>query len=382
MGKIRIKFGDLNFSEEVIRDISEVIRSNHITEGKKVREFEENWGALFGYKHNIMVSSGTTADTAACLALYDFGAKQGDEIIAPALAFAAVGESIEMAGFKPAFVDIERETLNINPRKIEENICPRTKAIMAVHTMGKPCDMDAICSIAKNKNLFVIEDSCEAHGAKFKDRYVGNWGDMATFSYYVAHLICTGEGGMVSTNRADLEQIIRSIKSHGRNPSSVYFDHIRLGFNGKTTDIAATLGLPQIKNFQNIFYIRKRNLYDLLDATKDLSKFAYFNSENKDEVVCPHAFSITLKEPRLNASALRHFLEDRGIECKINFRSMPTQQRAFKSLGHSLGDFPEAEYVGDNGLHIGIHQYLKREENNDDIKYISDVLHDYFSKFQ
>ena len=153
------------------------------------------------------MSSGTSADIAACMTLYDFGAKRGDEVIVPALAFAAVGNSVLAAGLTPRFVDIEKDTMNINPYKIDEKINDKTKAVMAVHTMGKPCEMDVICDIAERNNLKVIEDCCEAHGARYKGKIVGHWGDVATFSAYAAHLICCGEGGMSSTNNKEIAEV-------------------------------------------------------------------------------------------------------------------------------------------------------------------------------
>jgi len=374
---MQIKFGDLKIGEKAKKHLEEVIESNFISGGPKVKALEEGWGKLFDYEYNLAVSNGTDADTAACMCLYDFGAKRRDEIIAPALAFAAVGNSILSAGFIPKFVDIEKETLNINPDKIEKAINKKTKGIMAVHTMGKPCDMDKIIIIAKKNNLFVIEDACEAHGAKYKNEFIGNFGDVATFSFYVAHLISCADGGMLSTNRKDVYDILDSVKNHGRKPGSLYFDHIRHGLNFRINDLTASVGLPQIEDFWDIFNKRKHNLNYLLDKTKDLEDFAYFNLEEDHEIVCPHAFSLTLKNPKFNYLKLYSYLEEKGIQCKRNFGSMPTQHKAFDFLGHKLGDFPESEYVGDNGLHFGIHQYLSRE----DLDYASKILHNYFEKF-
>jgi dTDP-4-amino-4,6-dideoxygalactose transaminase len=375
---MRIEFGDLVLNEIAEKNLKEVLRTNWVTGGPRVEQFEKEWSDLFNYKFSVSMDNGTSADMACCMTLYDLGAKRGDEIIVPALAFAASGNSILAAGFTPVFVDIKRETLNIDPAKIQEKITDKTRAIMAVHTMGKPCDMDAINDIAKKNNLFVIEDSCEAHGAKYKGKFIGHLGDMAAFSFYAAHLICCGEGGMVSTNSAKISGLLDSVKSHGRKPGSLYFDHIRFGLNFKMNDLEASIGLSQINDFWNIFNKRKENLYYLLDKLKDLEKFAFFNSEEEYEVVCPHAFSVTLKDRKYNLNELYKFLESNSIKCKRNFGSMPTQHKAFEFLGYKLGDFPEAEYVGNNGLHFGIHQYLKE----DDLDYISDKLHEYFSRFQ
>ncbi|MEK6879721.1 MAG: DegT/DnrJ/EryC1/StrS family aminotransferase [Nanoarchaeota archaeon] len=376
MNKYRIKFGDGIINEIAKKHLQDCINAHWISQGPKVTEFENKWGELFGYKYNIAVSNGTDADIHACAALYDLGAQRGDEIIAPALAFIAIGNSILASGFKPVFVDVEKHTLNINPNLIEEKITPKTKAIMVVHTMGKPCEMEKIIELAKKHNLFVIEDSCEAHGATYKGKIIGSFGDLSTFSCYAAHLIWSGEGGMISTNSEDIANILKSARNHGRE--SIYFDHVRFGLNSRMSDLHASVGLGSLTEFKKIFNKRKENLYHLLDKTKDLQELAFFNLEEPHEIVAPHAFSITLKDPKYNYNELYSFLESVGIQCKRNFGSIPTQHKAFSFLGYKFGDFPEAEYIGDNGLHIGVHQYLSL----DDLNYISDKLHEYFNKFK
>ena len=146
--KRKISFGDLVVSEKSKEHLEDCVKTNRISGGLKVPQLEKKWEELFGYKYNLAVNNGTGADIAACMTLYDFGAQPGDEIIAPAMAFVAVGNSIRAAGFTPTFVDIKRDTLNINPNLIEEKITPKTRAIMAVHTMGKPCDMEKITTLA------------------------------------------------------------------------------------------------------------------------------------------------------------------------------------------------------------------------------------------
>ncbi len=374
---MRIEFGDLRLGEETRQHLLDVLSTNWASMGPKVKKFEEEWSNLFSYKHSVSMSSGTDGNINSCLVLYDYGAQRGDEVILPALSFISPANGVLAAGFTPVFVDIERETLNINPRKIEEKITPKTRAIIAVHTMGKPCEMSAIVEIAKKHNLIVIEDACEAHGARHKGKFVGHWSDMAIFSYYAAHLICCAEGGMISTNNDEIAKILRSTRSHGRKDGSLYFDHVRLGLNSKMNDLEASLGLEGIKNFWDVFNKRKENIYYLLKRLADLEQFAYFNSESDDEIVSPHAFSVTLKDPRYNCTAFADFLTAKSINQKRNFGSIPTQHRAFAFLGHVLGEFPEAEYVGNNGIHFGIHQFLSRE----DLDYISDVLHEYFTQF-
>ena len=377
VNKMEVTFGTLKIDGAMKRNFREVFKAHWVTQGQMVKRFEDEWGRLFDYNYNVAMANGTCADIAACMALYDFGAKRSDEIIAPALAFAAVGNSILAAGFNPVFVDIERETLNINPRKIDEKITPKTKAIMAVHTMGKPCEIDTIAEIAKKHGLCVIEDACEAHGAKYKGKYVGHWGDMATFSYYAAHLICSGEGGMVSTNNEQIASVLRSVRTHGRKDNDLYFDHIRYGLNLRMNELEASVGLSGIAKFGKVFNKRKRNLNYLLKQTKDLREFAFFNAEGPHDSVTAHAFSITVRDPKYDLKALEKYLAENKVQCKRNFGSMPTQHAAFAFMNHQLGEFPESEYVGNNGIHVGIHQDLTKGH----LDYVSELLHNYFEKF-
>ncbi len=371
---MRVSFGDLRVSEKAKKNLQEVVDSNFISGGPKVKKLEEAWGKLFDYKHNLAVTSGTGADMAACMTLYDYGAKRGDEIIVPALAFAATANSILAAGFIPKFVDVNVETLNIDPKQIESAINNKTRAIMAVHTMGKPCDMDKIGELAKKYDLKVIEDCCEAHGASKDGKFVGHFGDVATFSYYVAHVISCGDGGMLSTDDEEMYDVLTSIKYHGRKPKSLYFDHIRHGMNFRMNDLTASIGLPEMESFWDIFSKRKENLEYLLEKTKDLSDFAHFNLQEEGEITSPHAFSLTLKNPAHDYKKFYEFLQSNEIQCKRNFGSMPTQHRAFAFMEHKIGEFPNAEYVGNNGLHFGVHQFLSKE----DLDYASEKVHEFF----
>jgi len=371
---MRISFGDLKIGDIGKRYIKRALDKNWVSEGVNVKEFEQKFAQKFGYKHAIATSSGTDAGICSCASLYDFGAKRGDEIIVPALTFVASANSILAAGFVPKFVDINVETLNIDPSKIEEAITDKTRAIMVVHLMGKPCRMDSILKIAKAYNLRIIEDACEAHGAVYKGKVVGTLGDMGIFSFYAAHLIICGEGGMVVTNNDEITNVIKSVKSHGRPPNSVYFDFQRIGFNSRMNDLEAAIGLEGLEHFDEIFNKRKKNLYKLLELTEELSNYCHFLKEEEFEKISPHAFPLVLKDKKYDCTRLYSYLESKGIQCKTLFGSLPTQHKAFKFLGYKYGQFPVSEYVGKNGLHFGIHQYL----SDDDLTYISDTLKRYF----
>ncbi len=377
MSKPSYTFGDIRPGPRARHLLMEAIESGWISAGKNVALFEQRYRETFGYHEAVAVSSGTAAVFTAVAALHDLGGAWGDEIIVPALSFVATANAVAAAGFTPVFVDIDRATLNIDPKLIEAAITPKTRGIVVVHTMGKPCDMDAIQDVATKHKLHVIEDACEAHGAKYGDRFVGALGAFGAFSFYAAHLICAGEGGMVTAQNADLAALARSVRSHGRPDGTIYFQFDRFGFNTKMNDLEAAVGVEGIENFQDTFDKRKKNLNYLLEGMKDLEHVFYLTKEEPWETISPHAFQMTLKEdiPIVFQDFHAH-LEKQGIQTKLNFGSLPTQHRAFERLGHKKGDFPEAEYVGDRGLHVGCHQYLEKKH----LDYLLEVVHDYVTK--
>ena len=375
---MRINFGEIRLGSVSKANLLVAIERNWITQGKLVDTFEKQWNNKFGYADSVAMSSGTDADINACLCLYDFGAERGDNIICPALTFIATANAILFAGFIPNFVDINRETLNIDETKIESAINKHTRAIMVTHVMGKPCEMDAIMDISRRHNLFVIEDSCEAHSMKYKEKYTGLIGDISTFSFYAAHILVSGEGGMCSTKHSNIGDILRSTRNHGRPPGTKYFNFIRTGLNSRMTDLSAAIALGELDQIDNIIAIRRSNKKKLDDYLSDLYSVFYTHHEEDYEYISPHAFPLIFKEDNENRyNNLYTFLTDSGIECKTLFSSVPTQHRAFNFMGYKLGDFPEAEFIGRNGLHFGLHQYL----SENDLVYISDTIHRWVKKY-
>jgi dTDP-4-amino-4,6-dideoxygalactose transaminase len=358
----RIEFGELRIGDTARAHLIDVCDTSWASMGPKVEQFEKEWSDLFLYKDSVAVSSGTDACINACLALYDIaGASRGDEVIVPALSFIATSNAVRMAGFTPVFVDIEKETLNIDPSKIEDSITEKTRAIMVVHTMGRPCDMTAIVEIAHKHGLRIIEDACEAHGALHKLKRIGHFGDMTCFSFYVAHLVCCGEGGIVSTNDESIAQVLRSTRSHGRPFDSIYFDHQRAGINSKMNDLEASIGLEGIENFHDTFNTRKHTMIRFRMACLGFEDVVWFSEEEARDFNCPHGFSITAQKEG-DIVKVTDCLDRYNIHWKRNFGCIPTQHAAFSDMGYSLGDFPNAEWVGENGIHIGCHQYLSEED--------------------
>ncbi|MFA5087933.1 MAG: DegT/DnrJ/EryC1/StrS family aminotransferase [Candidatus Omnitrophota bacterium] len=380
---MKVSFGTMSITESAKKRINSLLESGRVSSGATVSEFEEKYAELIGSKEAVAVSSGTDADILALAVLYDFGAKRGDEVIVPALSFVATGNAVLHAGFIPRFVDVDRKTLNIVPEKIEKALTKKTRAILPVHLMGKPAEMDKINEIARRHKLYVIEDAAEAHGGVYRGKNIGTWGDMAAYSLYVAHIISTVEGGIVVTDRGDFAEILRSLRSHGRfckckqcimnsgavtcekrfkNGGDWRFFFERIGYSSKMNELEAAIGLGNLERYREILTKRQQNLRYLL---KNFTRFSpHLNTivEEEYEEIGPHAFPIVLGEKTpFTRDQFVDFIRKRGIDSRNLFLSMPTQCPGFQFLKNKLGDFPEAEFVGNNGIHIGVHQDLTQE---------------------
>jgi dTDP-4-amino-4,6-dideoxygalactose transaminase len=371
----KVPFGTVSITPKARILIDDALDKKWVTRGQYVKEFEEKFAGLFGAKEGIAVSSGTDADAISCAVLYDYGAERGDEIIVPALSFVATGNSVLQAGFKPVFVDVKRETLNIDVDKIEEKITPRTKGIMPVHLMGKPAEMDTIMAIAKKHNLIVIEDAAEAHGAEYKGRLIGTIGHMAAYSLYAAHIVTTIEGGIIITNDSKMAEACRSLRNHGMVNK---FDFNRIGFSAKMNEIEAAVGLGNIEIFEGILEKRRRNLIYLIEKFQKFNDYFIILKEEEHEKIGPHAFSIILRENCLfTKDQFVAYLDEKGIDSRNLFFSMPTQCPSYQFLNHQLGDFPEAEYCSDHGTHIGIHQDIELDQ----LDYVADSVAEFLTSY-
>lgn len=370
----RIDFGHIEIGELARKYLNEALDRKWISEGPNVKKFEEDFSRKFGYGYAVATSSGTDAGIVAHAALLDKGAKRGDEVITPACAFVATANSVLAAGLTPKFVDVELETLNINPSLIEQAITPRTRALQVVHTMGKVCKMEPILEIARRHKLFVIEDCCEAHGATLNGKVVGKFGDMALFSFYTAHIICSAEGGMVVTDNPEFADLCRSIHTHGRRHGELFFNFDRVGFNSKMNDLEAAVGLEGLEMFDSIFEYRQRLIERLMNQLREVEDEIILYRNAPGEVMCPHAFSFVLRDPQKTKDGLVKHLKENGIEWKVLFGALPTQHRAFQFLGYREGDFPVSERMGLAGVTLGIHQYL----TFDDIDYVAENIKSYF----
>ncbi|MEL4305028.1 DegT/DnrJ/EryC1/StrS family aminotransferase [Methanococcoides sp. LMO-2] len=252
-----------DIGKEEIDAVSKVMTSGIIAEGKRVAEFESAFADYIGTEHAVAVNSGTAALHTALLA---HGIGKGDEVITTSFSFIATANSILYTGAKPVFSDIDPETFNIDPEKIEDSITNDTKALMPVHLYGHPAEMKAINEIAEDHGLAIIEDACQAHGATYHGRKVGSFGTGA-FSFYPTKNMTTGEGGIITTNDSEVARKARMIRAHG---SQERYLHEMVGYNFRMTDIAAAIGLVQLKKIEGYNSARRNNASLLSERLKDI----------------------------------------------------------------------------------------------------------------
>ena len=260
-----IPYGTQSIDEADIQAVVDVLRSDYLTTGPKVTEFEEKVANYVGAKYAVAVNSGTAALHIACLAA---GIEKGDEVITSPITFAASSNCVLYCGGTPVFADIDRDIYNINPDEIEQKITDKTKAIIPVHYTGQPCDMDRITEIANKHNLIVIEDAAHALGASYKGKKIGSTSDMTCFSFHPVKPITTGEGGMVVTNNEELYKRLLLFRSHGitrdleqmtDDEGGWYYQQLELGYNYRITDISCALGLSQMNKLDD-FIIRRQEI--------------------------------------------------------------------------------------------------------------------------
>jgi perosamine synthetase len=260
-----------DIGEDELRSVTEAIRSGWISsKGPFIDEFEKGFSGYIGVKHGVAVSNGTVA---LHLALSALGIGPGREVIVPSLTFIAAANAVTYSGAKVVFADSHPDYWCVDPGAVKTNITDRTKAIILVHLYGHPCDIDPILEMARSRNLFVIEDCAEAHGAQYKGKKVGSFGDISCFSFYGNKTITTGEGGMCLTGNEELAEKMMILRDHGMNPNKRYW-HDVVGFNYRMTNLQAALGVAQLAKIERLIG-RKRaiaKMYrELLPHNRDIA---------------------------------------------------------------------------------------------------------------
>jgi len=344
--------------DEVLEKIAGVIDSGAYILGPHVRAFEAEVAAYLGVKHAIGVANGTDA---LVLALDASGIGPGDEVITSPYTFFASAEAISRVGAKPVFVDIDPHTYNLNPELLEKHITASTKAIIPVHLFGQPADMREIMEIARRHGLKVIEDACQAFGAEYDGKRVGSIGDAACFSFFPTKNLGTiGDGGMVTTSDDGLAQRIRQLRHHG---SKQKYIHERIGYNSRLDELHAVilgLSLKRIDRWNNERRRLAERYMKQLGDHPQLKIMAPATGRS-------HIYHLFCLESSARDQMLE-VLQQAGVQSAVYYPVPLHLQEAYRHLGYSLGDLPEAERLSQRLFAIPISPYLKDEEQDDVIR--------------
>ena len=333
--------------------------------GKFVDEFEEGFSHYCGVRFGITTNSGTTA---LHLALATMGLGDGDEVIIPSFTMISTANAVSYLGAKPIPVDVEPETWNIDPDKIEAKITENTRAIIPIHTYGHPADMDRLQSIAEKYGLDIVEDAAEAHGAEYKGKRVGSFGKMASFSFYANKIITTGEGGMIVTDDEELASRLQTLRNYGFTQER-HFWHKVMGFSYRMTNLQAAIGLGQFEKIDELVQGRIDNarLYSKLLA--DLPGITT-PQESKDVKAVYWMYGVLVEDEfGISKDELRQKLADRGIETRSFF--IPIHLQPIYS--YLLSDeFPVSEELGRKGFYLPSASNLRPDQ----IEFIVDIIKD------
>lgn len=335
------------------------------SQGKYIKQFEENFAKFHGSKFAIAVSNCTVA---LHLSLVACDLKEDDEVICPALTFIAPANMVSLSGAKLKLVDIDSRTLNLDPVKLEEAITSKTKAIIVVHQFGHSGPMDEIMTLAKKYNLKVIEDNAEALGGKYKDRILGTIGDLSCFSFFANKIMTTGEGGMILTDNESMAKRIRVLRDHGMSPEKRYH-HQELGFNYRMTNMQAALGVGQLESLADTLEIRKKQMdlyYELL-AEQDGVELRAF-----EDWTTPVHWLQTILLTSKNREEFIEQMRERGIECRPMI--FPVYHGKHFRDQFSSEDFPVAEAVYKKSVHLPSSTKLSTEEIQNICTAIKEVL--------
>jgi len=339
---------------ESMQAILDILKSGQLAQGPKVEEFETKFADYIGTKYAIALNSGTAALHVSLLAA---GITRGDEVITTPFSFISTANCCLFCGAVPIFVDINDETFNISPYLIEKKITTKTKAIIIVDLYGQPCDMDEILGICKRHNLVLIEDACQAHGAEYNGHKVGSFG-IGCFSFYPTKNMTTGEGGMITTNDEGIARKARMIRQHGQSQRYV---HELLGYNYRMTDIAAALGICQLKNLDTANVKRIKNAKYLSEHISQIVGLVppYVATKRKHVF---HQYTIKVTDNyMLSRDELQQKLSAQRIGSAVYYPTPIHKQQLYRNLGYDES-LPASESVAKKVLSLPVHPDLEESE--------------------
>ena len=378
-----LPYGRQSISEEDIQAVTDVLRSDWLTTGPKVAQFEEALAAWVGAKYAVAFSSGTAALHGAAFAA---GLKAGDEAITSPLTFAATANCVLYQGARPVFADVSSDTLNLDPDRLAERITPNTRAVLPVDYAGHPADLDPILAFAERHGLTVIEDACHALGAEYHGRRTGSIAHMSVFSFHPVKHLATGEGGMVTTDRADLAESLRRFRNHGissdarqRHASGQWhYEMVSLGFNYRLTDIACALGLSQLKRLEANL-ARRREIAARYSAAFRKTSGVIVPSERPDVLPAWHLYPVRVNPAQLNAGRAHIFRALRAENIGVNVHYIPVHLHPYyrERFGFQGGEYPVSEAAYEQLISLPMFHAMSDEDVQDVIEAVTKVMSHY-----
>ncbi|MDO8529973.1 MAG: DegT/DnrJ/EryC1/StrS family aminotransferase [bacterium] len=370
-----------SFGKEEIDEVVDTLKSGWITTGPKTHAFEGMVKKYVGCNYTVALNSCTAG---LHLSLLAAGVGPGDEVITTPFTFAATANVIVHVGAKPVFVDIQKDTFNIDPSLIEKAITKKTKAIIPVHYGGHPCDMDEILKIAKKHNLVVIEDAAHAIGAKYKGKKIGTISDYTAFSFYATKNITTAEGGMVCLKNKSAEEKVKIMSLHGMNRDAWkrygkggywYYEVIYPGFKYNMTDIQASMGMHQIKKLDAFIAKREKVAQFYNESFKDLPEITV-PVVRKQVQHARHLYSIMIDADRLNINRDQFFkaLDSENIGTSVHFIPVHLHPYYKKTFGLKRGDFPNAEHVFDRIISLPMNPTMTKQDMQDVVRAVRKII--------
>ena len=375
-----------SFDQEQIKAATRVLSSGKVNywTGEEGRLFEQEFAQFIGSKYAIAVANGTVALE---LALIAAGIQPGDEVIVPSRTFIATASSAKVCGAVPVCADVDPRSHNLTAESIAAQITPRTKAIIVVHFAGWPCDMDSIIELASSRNLVLIEDCAQAHGAQYKGRSVGSFGDLSAFSFCQDKIMTTaGEGGMVVTNSEELWRRAWSYKDHGKSYQAVYerdhppgyrWLHESFGTNMRMTEVQSAIGRIALRRLPEWVETRRRNATILIEALKDIDS-VIVPQPQEDIYHSFYKFYLSLVPDRIHSDWNRdHVMESiasQGVFCRVCSCSEIYLEKAFKSLNRPRERFHNARYLTEESFGLLVDPTLSEEMMFDAAKVVAGTL--------
>ena len=393
-GKTRIPLIVPSYDWEEVAEALDSLLSTQVTMGQKVKQFESMFAEYVGVRYAIMVNSGSSANLLALAILtnrfLENRIKPGDEIITPAVTWATTVWPIIDCGAVPVLVDVDLETFNINTEEIKKAITHKTRAIMPVHLLGNPCDMDKIVDIADKHNLYVIEDACEAHGAALNGKKVGSFGDFTTFSFFFSHHISTIEGGMVLTNNEEYAELAKALRVFGwvrdlKNKDEIsekYRDidprylFVNIGYNFRPTEMQGAFGLHQLGKLDNFIEIRRDNARFWEQSLSKYKDHLLLHEEREGTRHVWFGYPITiLPGAPFTRKEIVDFLESKGVETRPIMSGNMDEQPGMTLFNYrKVGELSNARLIMRNSFFFGNHQGIGDVERKAIIDYFNGFM--------